>query len=249
MTASDPKKLKSRPIRRKQIYLGLAVAAVAATGFVILSSESEQPLADDPDAPVKALFYQDTAQCEADIQRQQTAYNQWLRQGASGQMDPPPMQVADCAPQMQAARQVHDQTAPQYASQQDCQAEGVQCESVGTSGSSSGSRTTLVRYRPVYGGTYLHPYESAGYTSVNYQGTPHRVYPSYPVYQSTNSAAVVTPHGRTVPSTAAGPVTVPRHTAFTPPARPNGVAAQGTIRGRGSQGFGSTFKSTGSGGK
>jgi uncharacterized protein YgiB involved in biofilm formation len=128
MTASDPKKLKSRPIRRKQIYLGLAVAAVAATGFVILSSESEQPLADDPDAPVKALFYQDTAQCEADIQRQQTAYNQWLRQGSPGQMDPPPMQVGDCAPQMQAARQVHDQTAPQYASQQDCQAEGVQCE-------------------------------------------------------------------------------------------------------------------------
>jgi hypothetical protein len=64
-----------------------------------------------------------------------------------------------------------------------------------------------------------------------------------------NPGRVVTPYGREVSQVTTGRVSVPRHTSFAAPSRPTGTSGSGTIRGRSSQGFGSSFKSTGSGGK
>jgi hypothetical protein len=69
------------------------------------------------------------------------------------------------------------------------------------------------------------------------------------VYQSINAGRVVTAYGREISQTTTGRVQAPRHTTVLAPARPSGTTARGTIKGRSSQGFGSSFKSTGRGGK
>jgi uncharacterized protein YgiB involved in biofilm formation len=240
---NDPENLQSRPIRRKQVYLGLALAAAFAgvVAYGIASNDEEQA-----NEPIDAVFYQNTAQCEADIKTQQNEYAALQKQYQAGQLaqlpTPPPMQVQDCAPQMLAAQQEYQKTAPVYASIADCQAEGVQCEATAAS-------EPLGGYRPVYGGTYLDPYDSPSYTYIHYSGSQYRVYETHTVYQSRTPGSVVTPFGREISQTATGRVTVPLHTTFAAPARPTGTSAKGTIRGRSSQGFGSSFKSTGHGGK
>ena len=73
MTKQDkePQNLQIRKIRRKQVYLSLAIAA--GLGFLVyrcVDSENEE-IANEP---IDALFYQNTAQCEADIQIEQDVY-------------------------------------------------------------------------------------------------------------------------------------------------------------------------------
>jgi uncharacterized protein YgiB involved in biofilm formation len=232
---NDP---QPRKIRRNQVYLGLAVSAAVAAFAIALCS-------DEADESIDIVFYQTTAQCEADINKQQAEYTAALQQYQAAQLDEPPdplpMQAKDCAPQMLAAQQEHTKTAPIYTSIADCQAEGVQCEATLASEQTAG-------YRPVYGGTYLNPYDS-NYIYVNYSGSQYRVYEPRPVYRSVTSGIVVTPYGREISQPTTGRVTVPRHTTFAAPARPAGTSAAGTIRGRSSQGFGSSYKSSGSGGK
>lgn len=239
----EPQNLQIRKIRRKQVYLSLAIAA--GLGFLVyrcVDSENEE-IANEP---IDAVFYQNTAQCEADIQIEQDNYAILQKQYQNGQLaqppTPPPMQVKDCAPQILAAQQAHYQTAPVYASMADCQAEGVRCEATRPGEQPAG-------YRPVYGGTYIEPYYSPSYVYIFYGGSQHRVYETRTVYQSTTPGNIVTPYGREISQSNTGRVTVPRHTTFAAPSRPTGTSATGTIRGRSSQGFGSSFKSTGSGGK
>ncbi|NJR32862.1 MAG: DUF1190 domain-containing protein [Chamaesiphon sp. CSU_1_12] len=143
---------------------------------------------------------------------------------------------------MQAAKEEHNKTAPVYASIAECQAEGVKCEA-------TPAGEQIAGYRPVYGGTYIDPYDTSSYVYVHSSGTQYRVYPAHTVYQSINPGSVVTPHGREISQVATGRVSAPRHTTFKAPARPSGTSASGTIRGRSSQGFGSSFKSSGSRGK
>jgi uncharacterized protein YgiB involved in biofilm formation len=237
---TDPQTLNSRKIRRNQIYIGLAVAAGIA--FVITQCGDDN----SPDAAIEIVFYQTVAQCEADLNKQQTEYTTSLQQYQAGQLDESPvaptMQAKDCAAQMQAAQEEHNKTAPVYAAIADCQAEGVKCEA-------TPSGEQIAGYRPVYGGTYIDPYDTSSYVYVNYGGSPYRVYQTYPVYQSVNSGSIITPHGREISQATTGRVSAPRHTTFTAPARPSGTSASGTIRGRSSQGFGSSFKSSGSRGK
>ncbi len=235
-----PQALEIRNIQRDRVFIGLSLAAAVAVAIHIANGD------DHPDAQVKAVFYQNTAQCEADITRQQAEYAAQQQQYQAGQLDeqpaPPPIQAADCGAQMQAAQQEHDRTAPVYNSIADCQAEGVQCEATPTGAQSAG-------YRPIYGGTYLDINDSSSYTYINYGGSQHRIYLPRTVYQSMTPGRVVTPYGREIAQSATGRVSVPRHTTFAAPARPTGTSGAGTIRGRSSQGFGSSFKSTGRGGK
>jgi uncharacterized protein YgiB involved in biofilm formation len=237
---TDPQTIKSRKIRRNQIYIGLAIAAGIA--FIITQCGDDN----SPDAAIDIVFYQTVAQCEADINKQQAEYTNLLQQYQAGQLDEPPnplpMQAKDCAAQMQAAQEEHNKTAPVYTSIADCQAEGVQCEATPTG-------ETLAGYRPVYGGSYIDPYDTSSYVYVNYGGTQHRVYSTHTVYRSINPGSIVTPYGREISQVTTGRVSAPRHTTFTAPARPSGTSASGTIRGRSSQGFGSSFKSSGSRGK
>jgi uncharacterized protein YgiB involved in biofilm formation len=237
---NKPKQLQILQIHRKKVYVGLATAAVLA--ILVARCGDDQNATES----IKALFYENTAQCEADANNQQAEYVVLQKEYQSGRREeaptPPPMQAQDCAPQMLAAQQEHNKTAPVYNSIADCQAEGVQCEAT-----LAGEQ--LAGYRPVYGGTYIDPYEDPSYTYINYGGYQHRVYPSRTVYLSSTPGKLVTPYGREISKTTTGRVTAPRHTTFAAPSRPTGTSASGTIRGRSSQGFGSSFKSTGRGGK
>lgn len=215
-----------------------------------LSSGSSTPTSSQidqtADDQVPAVFYESTAECEADIKKQQQEYQVLLNANQRGELTeaptPPIMQVEDCAPQMQAAQQEHDRNAPVYSSLEDCQAEGVQCEITPTNAQTTG-------YRPIYGGTFLYPYGAPSFISFNYGGATRSIYQPYTVYRSSQPGELVTPYGQTVNRTQPGTVTVPRSTSLVAPPRPTGTAARGTIKGRSSQGFGSTYKSTGSGGK
>lgn len=238
--------LKPRPIDRKKIYAWLVVAAVLA---IVAANDSDGEMSEEEaNEPINAVFYQNTAQCEADMTKQQEEYAVLLKKyketPTAPQQDPPlspPMQPQDCANQMLAAQEEHQKTAPIYPAIAECQAEGVQCESLPPGGEAG--------YRPIYGGTYIDPYYQSSHSFVGYGGTVHQVYETRPVYQSITPGNVVTPYGREISQTTTGRVTAPRHTSFAAPSRPTGTSASGTIRGRSSQGFGSSFKSSGSGGK
>jgi hypothetical protein len=238
--------LEPRRIDRNKIFTGLIIAAILA-GIVSNYSNGEMS-EEEANEPINAVFYQNTAQCEADMTKQAAEYAVLLKKyqetpTAQQQAPPitPPMLPQDCAPQMLAAQQEYQKTAPVYTGIAECQAEGVQCESMPAGGEAG--------YRPKYGGTYLDPYYEPSYTHVNYGSSQHLVYETRPVYQSITAGKVVTPHGREITQTTTGRVITPRHTTFAAPSRPTGTSGSGTIKGRSSQGFGSSFKSTGSGGK
>jgi uncharacterized protein YgiB involved in biofilm formation len=260
MTQQDnqPKLLQTLKNNRKRVYQGLAIAGVLA----ILASTCSAPNDSQPNSsgaiseaeanePVDAVFYKDTAQCEADVKKQQDEYavlqKAFQDKTLAQQPAAPPMKVEDCAPQMQAAQEAHNKTAPVYSSIAECESEGVKCE-VAPVGAQAGTEQTA-GYRPVYGGTYISPFFLPAYSYVMFGGMQRQVYEPRTVYQSSTPGRVVTPYGREISQTTTGRVSVPRHSTFSAPPRPSGTAASGTIKGRSSQGFGSSYKSTGSGGK
>ncbi len=238
--------LKIRSIRRKQVQQQLAISSVitmlAISGCSSTPEPAAPPPAPVPSPKVPALFYKSTEQCEADAKKQQQTYDAKLKaynakkQGA--EPVPPALESSDCEEQMAAARREHDRHAPVYQSLAACQAEGVQCET---------ARGSVSGYRPTFGGAYLYPY-AANATS-NFAGTGSRVYQPHTVYQGTNAGLVMTPQGESVMQNRSGVVSAPVQPSVDAPSRPAGYAAQGTISGRSQSGFGSTFKSTGSGGK
>lgn len=243
-----PEDLQPRQIRRKIVYASLSIAAIVVIPIVV--SNCNNAIGEkEANEPINALFYRDTAECEADIGKQQAEYPVLQKKYQDGLItelpEQPPMNVKDCAAQMLAAQQEHNQTAPIYASIADCQAEGVQCEAIPANEQTAG-------YRPVYGGTYIEPvydfYAAPRYIYTN-SGYQYRLYENRTVYQSITPGRIVTPYGREISQATTGRVTVPRHTTFAAPSRPSGTSGRGTIRGRSSQGFGSSFKSTGRGGK
>ncbi|MBD2325681.1 DUF1190 domain-containing protein [Alkalinema sp. FACHB-956] len=247
-----------RSIRRQQIQTYLAISAFIAAQLVAGCNDA----GDEAAAPmVPALFYENKAQCEVDAKRQQDLYAARLKAAqaqptAAGTpspqvhppLKPPALKPEDCEGQMRAARAEHDRHAPVYKSLTDCQAEGVQCEpySDGTQSSSSHGG-----YRPRFGGAYIYPEgnpNSPSESPVN-TGSGSRFYPPHTVYSGLNPGEVVTPNGDPVSRTSSGSVMVPAHTGFAAPSRPAGTAAKGTITGRSQSGFGSSYKSTGRGGK
>ncbi|AFY96357.1 DUF1190 domain-containing protein [Chamaesiphon minutus] len=246
----EPRDLQPRKINRNVVYISLAIAAFFALPVAIFIAANGDMTEEEANEPIDLVFYQTTEQCEADTKKQQDEYAASLKKYQAekdrpGQITPPPtapmLQTKDCAAQMQAAQEAHNKTAPVYASLADCQAEGVKCETTPAGAPTAG-------YQPSYGGTYIDPY-SSNYTVINTGNTHHRVYETHTVYQSNTPGRLVTSYGREIAQTATGRVTAPRHTSFTAPTRPAGVSGAGTIRGRSSQGFGSSFKSTGRGGK
>jgi uncharacterized protein YgiB involved in biofilm formation len=169
---------------------------------------------------------------------------------------PPVMKATDCAAQMAAARQEHDRHAPVYQSLSECQADDVQCEATPVGYATPG-------YRPIFGGTYFYPYGNPygnlyggssgfanGYQSGSSYSSSSHVYPPRTVYRGFDAGSVVTPQGTVLSKSNPGVAIVPQHTSLAAPARPSGYTARGTITGRSNTtGFGSTFKSTGRGGK
>jgi uncharacterized protein YgiB involved in biofilm formation len=241
----DLQNLQPRRIKRRQVQQNLAVAAMIAALLLSACGGSEDL---PPDPKVRALFYENTQQCEADVKKQQSEYavlqKAYQKKELTTAPKAPPLKVADCAPQMLAAQREHNRHAPVYSTLSDCQGDGLQCEFTPAGYATAG-------YRPVFGGTYFYPYGGTGisYTTVNYGGSQRRVYEPRTVYRSLTWGELVTPQGDALQRTSTGRVDVPEYTATTAPPRPKGHTARGTITGRSSTGFGSTFRGTGHGGK
>ena len=295
---SPVQSLELRQIDRKRLLHSLVLSAVIATllsgcnqqsSVPSSSSDANSPVESstsptatvvDTDEPLQAVFYQTTEQCQDDIAAQQQEYETLLvsyQQGAiTEEPTEPVMTVDDCEPQMQAALEEHNSTAPIYSTLEQCESNGAECETTTTD--------SQTYYRPSYGGSYFYPYRMANLVLFNYGGINRRIYQPYPVYQSSTPGNVVTTTGTTVPQTTSGRVTVPRKTSFptpyrsggsspvqpatnTPgsrtsttnrsttspsistPQRPTTTPAKGTVNGRSNSGFGSTYRSTGRGGK
>lgn len=248
MTLPHPENatLKIHFIRRNQVQQQLAISSIITVLAIsgCGSAPDDAPVAPTPVASptVPALFYSSTEQCEADTEKQKKTYDAKLKAYNAKKQGtepiPPVLQPSDCAEQMAAAKREHDRHAPIYQSLTSCQAEGIQCETT--------SQSNVVGYRPRFGGVYLYPYESGAIG--NFSGNDSRVYQPHTVYQGTNLRQFVTPQGEPVVQGRSGLVSAPQP-SIDAPARPVGHAAQGTIRGRSQSGFGSTFKSTGRGGK
>ncbi len=259
----DPQPPQIRAIRRKQIQQYLVISAFVATQLVTACSDApEVETSNEPTVP--ALFYETTEQCEAHAKKQEAQYADKLKAYEAQQSKtvtstptatptpiaikptPPVMKATDCAAQMTAARQEHDRHAPVYQSLSECQADDVQCESTPVGHTTSG-------YRPSFGGTYFYPYghaygASTGFASSSHSASSH-FYAPRTVYRGFDAGSVVTPQGTVLTKSNPGVAVVPQHTSLAAPPRPAGVAARGTITGRDTKGFGSTFKSTGRGGK
>jgi hypothetical protein len=271
MTSLPPKSIfpQLRLNRRHQIQCYLAISAFIAA-HLVTGCSSDEPVEVSPidtRPPVPALFYETTAQCEADAKRQQATYEAQLT-AASAQPSPtilektaplhpkpPALKPGDCAAQMQAAQAEHDRHAPVYQNLSDCQDEGVQCEYYdGASGSGGYHSSTYIYsgYRPRFGGTYIY-YQGNPADVVNPNtirtGTGQTIYRPHTVYASATPGEVVTPQGEMVATRKLGRVAAPGDLGMAAPSRPQGHAAQGTISGRNRSGFGSTFKGTGRGGK
>lgn len=240
----NPQNLGRRIIRRRQIQQGLLTAALISS--LALSSCGGFLDGDSPPPTNRnrsALFYENQQQCETEVQQQQNIYTRELKAFNNKQRpqapNPPALAVADCAPRMLAAQREHDRHAPIYRTLQECQAEGVRCE---RAPSSSGGGGTVVGYRPRFGGSFFFPNE-------NSPQPQERNYPPRTVYSSTTPGQVVTPEGETLSQNRPGLVSVPERMNTFAPSRPQGFASRGTITGRSSRGFGSTYRGSGQGGK
>lgn len=260
MTPQKPERLdiQIRLIQRERVRQSLAIAAMLAFITVSCDSTSNQtysPITPPSTSPsgssteqVNAIFYKTTEECEADVQKQQDEYtvlqaayeNQELAEGPT----PPVLAVEDCEPQMLAAQEEHQKHAPTYASLEDCEADGLKCEPTQNAGSNNAGY-----YSPRFGGGFFFPYGGPSYSYINYGGMQRQVYQPRTVYEGLTPGQVVTPNGQTLAQNGSGQVKAPTYTQTAAPARPKGTAARGTVSGRGSKGFGSTFKGTGRGGK
>lgn len=218
---TTPQELTPRPIYRQWLKQNLLMTAALS---IIMAGCSKRP------QNVSAVFYQNINECKADIQKRQQN-NQPLFITAN-----------DCAAQMAAAEAEHFRHAPIYATQQDCQDEELECEP-------TPPNITPRGFRPRFGGVYLYPDDPATKTSSSYNGGTYYIYRPYTVYRSRTPGSFISPYGDTSSPVGYGTVSAPNYSTQVAPARPAGTAAKGTIKGRSSQGFGSTFKSTGSGGK
>ncbi len=259
---SQRQSLQLRAIQRKQVQQRLALAAAVA--LLSTSCYSSRPATtstppnfsavtnQNANEDIPAVFYKSVEECEADTQKQAEEYAvleaAFKNKELATPPTAPPLKTEDCGPQIEAAKQAHQQHAPNYASLEDCQAEGLECEKT-TAGQNAGY------YRPQFGGFFFYPFLFGGmggrtqYIYVNDGGSQRRLYQPSTVYKSATPGQVVTPNGRVVSDRATGFTNVPRHTSAPAPQRPKGTAARGTVTGRGSRGFGSTYKGTGRGGK
>jgi len=248
MSSPDPPQhsLHSHIICRHQVKQYLAIAAVLA--FITSSCKSNKSVPNtqtQSEEKIEALYYKSAAECKADTAQQAKDYQTLKAAYDAGKLTIQPkaplLKPEDCDAQFKAAQQEHDRTAPVYASQADCQADGVRCEPTPSYYSTRG-------YRPIFGGAYFNPYSPTLF--IYSGGVQRRVYQPSTVYQSVTPNQVVTPNGQAFSQPTTGKVSAPKSVTAPAPPRPTGTAAKGTISGRSStKGFGSSFKGTGRGGK
>ena len=204
-------------------YLLIASGVLVVGGLGYLAYNLLNPTQD-------VVYYASEQQCIADAVAQKNGLTQ-----------------EECQIQFQYALQEYERITPIYSTQQECQADTAgNCSPVSDPSVGSG-------WRPDFGGTYFPSTVNNDVDrTVVYMGsgTYRSVYPVQPVYRS--GSEIVTPSGARIAPPRTGVLLESQYfsPSRTAPARPQGYAAQGTIKGRGS--FGSSVRSTapkGSGGK
>jgi uncharacterized protein YgiB involved in biofilm formation len=203
-------------------YLLIASGVLVVGGLGYLAYDLLNPSQD-------VIYYASEQQCIADAVAKKNGLTQ-----------------EECHVQFQYAMQEYERITPIYGSQQDCQEDiAGSCSPVSASSGGSG-------WRPDFGGTYFTSNGNDGDRTVVYLGSGRyqSVYPVQPVYRS--GSEIVTLSGTRIASPQTGVLLESRYfsPSNTAPVRPQGHAARGTIKGRGS--FGSSVRSTapkGSGGK
>mgnify|MGYP003433530834 FL=1 len=222
---------RTKTIRYLLITSG--VLSIGGLGYLAYS------LLQEPTKEVR--FYESEQQCIADAMKQTNGFTK-----------------EQCQTQFLYAKQEYDRITPVYSTQQECQADTASiCSQV------SNSSVNTPGWRPELGGFYFtddvefdftnnvdNPSPTVVNSSSSGSSNSYAVYSVQPVYRS--HIGIVTPDRALISRPLQG---VPLDSSyFSPsrntPSRPQGYAAQGTIKGRGS--FGSSVRSTapvGSGGK
>ncbi|NJR32653.1 MAG: hypothetical protein HC778_07315 [Chamaesiphon sp. CSU_1_12] len=99
----ESQELKPRIINRDRVFIGLAVAAFLVLPVAIFIADNGDMTEEEVNEPIDLVFYQTTAQCEADTKKQQDEYAASLKKYQAGQLTQPPtaptIQTKDCAAQ------------------------------------------------------------------------------------------------------------------------------------------------------
>jgi uncharacterized protein YgiB involved in biofilm formation len=205
-------------------YLLIASGVLAVGGLGYLAYTLLQK-------PNEVRYYESEQQCIVDATNQMNGFTK-----------------EQCQAQFRYAMQEYDRITPVYRSQQECQEDTASiCSQV------SNSSVNAPGWRPDFGGFYFtdEKDDEAPATAANSgSSNSYTVYPVQPVYRS--HIGIVTPDRALISRPLPGVPLESRY--FSPstdtPVRPQGYAAQGTIKGRGS--FGNSVRSTaplGDGGK
>ena len=254
-------------ITRNQVVVGLMITTMlAACGAPAVNTNSNEP------APIPAttaaqakanatvdaakvgreeISFTDLASCKVETERLNAEYTILQEAFDAGKLTgeaplKPTLQPDECEAFLVAAEQQYAAEAPTYADQKACEASGAeQCERVDPSPSNNYVQPI---YRPIfYGGYSYNPWIAPIYiggrrnygqhTTVIYRDSgSSNFYGSY-----TNTTQPKTTTSSTPKSTKTSP-----KTTTTKPASTSGSNA---ITGRGTSGFGSSYKYTGKGGK
>lgn len=215
---------RTKTIRYLLITSGvLSIGGLGYLAYALLQEPSEE-----------VRFYESEQQCIADATNQKNGFTK-----------------EQCQAQFRYAMQEYDRITPVYSTQQECQEDAASiCSQV------SNSSAGVPGWRPEFGGFYFtddlddNPPPTVVHSGSSGYSSYHTIYHVQPVYRS--HIGIVTPDRALISRPLPG---VPLDSSyFSPsrdtPSRPQGYAAQGTIKGRGS--FGSSVRSTapvGSGGK
>ena len=238
------KRVGSIPIRRKTIasLMMLALLTSCASGSSTPTPTNNNAPASSPPSSAKSelIHYSTVEQCEAGTQVASDEYNVLVEAFRSGALKDPPTKPAllpeDCVGYIEAALAEYQETAAVYESMDSCLQEDVQCEPTPPG-------SPVIGFRPVFGGVFYDPFSPPIFVGGGYYPRPIYVYNSL-----SSRTTFVTVSGHSV-KVNGGRATAPSSHVSTTPTRTTKHSATGSLRGRGSRGFGSTFKSTGRGGK
>jgi uncharacterized protein YgiB involved in biofilm formation len=210
----------------RYLLISSGVLSIGGLGYLAYS------LLQEPTKEVR--FYESEQQCIADAMKQTNGFTK-----------------EQCQTQFLYAKQEYDRITPVYRTQQECQEDTASiCSQL------PNSNPGVSGWRPDFGGFYFtdkvgdQPPPTVVHSGSSGYSNYHTIYHVQPVYRS--HIGIVTPDRALISRPLQGvPLDSPY---FSPsrntPSRPQGYAAQGTIKGRGS--FGSSVRSTapvGSGGK
>lgn len=211
------------------------------------------------------LRFTDLASCKVETERLNAEYSILKEAFDAGKLTgeapiKPTIQPDECEAFLAAAEQKYAAEAPTYADQNTCEANGEKCERVEPSRSNNYVQPI---YRPIfYGGYSYNPWATPIYiggrrdygqhTTVIYRDSGSSNSSGYSSGGSRTTTS--TPSKSTTKKSTTGKSTTGKSTTTSPkttktPTKPSSKSGTNAITGRGSSGFGSSYKYTGKGGK